>query len=215
MNAPTVLDGYCCQGGASRGYELAGFEIKVGVDLAPQPRYPYPFVQADAIRYLADHGHGYTLRHASPPCQLDSDTWRINKREHPDLIGPTRDALLMHDGAWVIENVEAARPKLRNPILLCGAMFGLRMYRHRLFEANFPLPQPYHPPHVARQAKMGRPVLEGEYLHMVGNFSGVDLAREITGCDWMTRDGLRESIPPAYTQFIGEQLLAHLAAVAA
>jgi len=115
------------------GYHLAGFEV-TGVDIQPQPRYPFRFVQADALAYLADHGHEYDAFHASCPCQLYSATQRIQGRDHPDLIGATRTALENTGRPWVIENVPGA--PLRDPVLLCGAMFGLRTYRHRLFETS-------------------------------------------------------------------------------
>jgi DNA (cytosine-5)-methyltransferase 1 len=115
--------------------------------------------------------------------------------------------------AWVIENVPGS--PLLNPIELCGAMFGLRTYRHRWFESNLPLEAPLHPWHGARQAKMGRMPRDGEFIQCVGNFAGVDIGREAMQAPWMSRDGLREAIPPAYTFFIGEQLLAHLGTVAA
>lgn len=113
---------------------------------------------------------------------------------------------------YIIENVEGS--PLLNPVLLCGAMFpGLRVYRHRLFESNIALSAPHHPPHVAPLRKMGRRPAEGDFMHVVGNFSGVDQAREaMGGVDWMSRDGLRESIPPAYTEYLGRQLVAHIAA---
>ncbi len=105
-----------------------------------------------------------------------------------------------------IENVTGA--PLKRPIELCGAMFGLRTYRHRLFETSFPVEQPWHQAHelIAPQAKMGRPVQEDEFIQVVGNFSGVDLAREAMGIDWMARDELSEAIPPAYSEYICNQL---------
>lgn len=206
---PLLLDTYCKQGGASAGYIAAGFDV-VGVDIEPQPKYPGEFVQADAVEFIARYGRDFDAIHASPPCQLHSATWRIRKNDHRDLIAATRDALTSTGRPYVIENVEDARPELRDPITLCGATFGLRMYRHRLFESSFTIDAPPHEEHQARQAKMGRPVRPGEFLHMVGNFSGVALAKEITGCHWMNRDGLRESIPPCYAEHVGAQLRAHL-----
>jgi len=207
MNRPILLDMFCCQGGASRGYVDAGFEV-CGIDIDPQPRYPYPFFQEDAISHARKYGRHFDAIHASPPCQAHTNAQKIQGNEHPDLIGPTRELLLELGKPFVIENVPGA--PLFEPIELCGAMFGLETYRHRLFETNWQLAAPAHPDHVARTTKMGRPPKDGEYMHVVGNFSGVDRARDVMGMPWANRDGLREAIPPAYTEHIGRQLLAHI-----
>lgn len=209
MSRPRLLDLYCCQGGASRGYADAGFEV-VGVDIDPQRRYPYEFHQADAIAYVLEHGHEFDVIHASPPCQRYSLTQRIRDNEHPDLIGPTRDAILTTGKPYVIENVVEAAPELLDPVMLCGSMFGLRTYRHRLFESNVLIWPPEHPAHTVKSTKMGRPVRDGENMHVVGNFVGVDLGREVMQMPWANRDGLREAIPPAYSRYIGGQLMAAL-----
>ncbi|MEU2559417.1 SAM-dependent methyltransferase [Streptomyces longispororuber] len=205
---PRLLDLFCCQGGAAKGYADAGFDV-TGVDIAPQPRYPYRFVQSEAIAFVLEHGAEFDFIHASPPCQHDSDCQRIRGNAHPDLIAPTRAALEATGRPWVIENVRGAVPKLREPVMLCGPMFALATYRHRYFETGggFHLPQPGHPAHLVPQAKMGRPVPEGHYGQFVGNFSGVSLARSVLGVAWMNRDGIRECIPPAYTQHIGHAAL--------
>jgi DNA (cytosine-5)-methyltransferase 1 len=136
MSAPRLLDLYCGAGGCSVGYSRAGFEV-TGVDIKPMPRYPFAFHQADALEFLAEHGHEYDAIHASPPCQRYS---RGSKQSHtghlhPDLIGATRSALLATGRPYVIENVADAYRTLRAGLLLCGAMFpGLRTYRHRLFD---------------------------------------------------------------------------------
>lgn len=202
-----LLDLYCCQGGAAMGYHRAGFEV-VGVDINPQPRYPFEFVQADAVAYVREHGHEFDAIHASPPCQRHTRAQKIMKREHPDLIAPTREALEASGRPYVIENVPGA--PLQNPVELCGGMFGLETYRHRWFESNVELGPVVHAPHTARTAKMGRPAAAGEYMHIVGNFSGVDKAREVMSMPWANRDGLREAIPPAYTEFIGRQIMEQL-----
>lgn len=215
-NGLRVLDLYCCQGGAAKGYDDAGFDV-TGVDKDPQPRYPLRFTQADAIDYVRAHGADFDFIHASPPCQGDSDCQRIQGNTHPDLIDPTRAALEATGRPWVIENVRGALPKLRNPVMLCGAMFGLCTYRHRYFETGggFSLTPPRHPAHTAPQAKMGRPVPEGHYGQFIGNFSGVPLARKVMGVPWMNRDGIRECIPPAYTEYIATAFLASRLEVAA
>ncbi|CAL9523033.1 hypothetical protein SUDANB105_03852 [Streptomyces sp. enrichment culture] len=205
---PRLLDLFCCQGGAAKGYVDAGFDV-TGVDIAPQPRYPYRFAQADAIAFVLEHGAAFDFIHASPPCQHDTECQRMQGNTHPDLIGPTRAALETTGRPWVMENVRGAVPKLLDPVMLCGQMFELANYRHRYFETGggFTLTQPAHPAHLVPQAKMGRPVPPGHYGQFVGNFSGVPLARKVLGVPWMNRDGIRECIPPAYTQHIGRAAL--------
>ncbi|MEV6724903.1 SAM-dependent methyltransferase [Streptomyces xanthochromogenes] len=206
---PLLLDAFSCQGGAGMGYYRAGFDV-TGVDKDAQPRYPLGFHQGDAIAFIRTFGAGFGFIHASPPCQHDSDCQRLQGNAHPDLIGPTRDALNATGRPWVMENVRGAAGKLRNPVMLCGAMFGIKTYRHRYFETGggFTLPQLPHPEHGAPQAKMGRPVPPGWYGQYVGNFSGVQQARDVLGVPWMNRDGIRECIPPAYTAWIGRAFLA-------
>lgn len=206
MRTLRALDGCCCQGGAGMGYHLAGFDV-TGVDNVSQPRYPFRFILADIVEYIAEHGHEYDLIHVSPPCQGYSMTERIMQTgdEYPRLIAPLRYILLgMQHPLWVIENVPGA--PLQDPVELCGAMFGLRQYRHRLFESNVPLSAPVHPVHFAKQAKMGRRPKDGEFIQCIGNFSGVGIGREAMGAPWMNRDGLREAVPVAYTKWFGDQL---------
>ena len=208
-----LLDLFCCAGGAGAGYHAAGFEV-VGVDINPQPRYPFEFHQGDALQYLLEHWREFDAFHASPPCQAFTLAQRIQGNEHPDFITSTRAAFQLIGRPWVIENVVGS--PLINPITLCGAMFpGLGVYRHRLFESSHPISAPAHPEHVAKVTKMGRPPVDGEFMHVVGNFAGVAKAREAMGIDWMVRDELREAIPPAYTEHIGRQLLGHLIGAAA
>lgn len=198
---PRLLDLFCGAGGAAMGYHQAGFEV-VGVDIKPQPRYPFEFHQADALTFPLE---GFDVIHASPPCQAFTKAQIIRSKQHPELIEPIRQRLIANGKPYVIENVVGA--PLVKPITLCGAMFGLRTYRHRLFESSAPISEPYHPLHYHKTAKMGRPVQSHEFIHVVGNFSNVALARQAMGIDWMTRDELREAIPPFYTKWIGEQLL--------
>lgn len=192
------------------GYHMAGFDV-VGVDIERQPHYPFPFIRADVLdmdpRFIAT----FDAAAASPPCQAHTLCQRIMDNKHPELIPPTR-ALLKRAGVpYVIENVVGA--PLENPITLCGAMFDLRTYRHREFECSFPFTAPDHPEHVAPLRKMGRKPAPGDFMHVVGNFSGVAQAKEAMGIDWMVRDELREAIPPAYTHFIGRALMAHIASL--
>jgi DNA (cytosine-5)-methyltransferase 1 len=207
VSRPKLLDLFCCQGGASAGYVAAGFDV-VGVDIDPQPRYPFSFFRRDAIEFARRHGRHFAAVHASPPCQAFTNAQRLQGNEHPDLIGPTREVLTGLGLPYVIENVPGS--PLIEPAELCGAMFGLGTYRHRLFETNWELATPEHPEHVAKTTKMGRSPVEGEFMHIVGNFSGVARGREVMGMPWANRDGLREAIPPAYTEYIGLQLRAQV-----
>ena len=212
MTRPRLLDLFCKAGGMSMGYHQAGFEV-VGVDIEPQPHYPFEFIQADALDVMADAAFMDTFDAASAscPCQAHSNAQRIQGREHPDFIPATRVALTAWGRPFVLENVPGA--PLLNPVELCGCMFpSLRVYRQRLFETTFTLPQPPHVPHAAKVTKMGRPPRPGEFMHVVGNFSGAQAARDAMSIPWMTRDELREAIPPAYAAFIGGYLMAHLAA---
>lgn len=208
------------------GYHRAGFDV-VGVDIAPQPHYPFRFHQWDVLELMPCllrgdkvvgfrwfNLDGFAAIHASPPCQAYSKAQRIQKREHPDLIGPTREFLQdaqfgrLTQLPWVIENVPGA--PLRQPIRLEGQQFGLKLFRPRIFETNWAVEiEPLIPPPPA-QVKMGRKPKAGEAIQVVGNFSDVAAGRAAMGIDWMTRDELSEAIPPAYTQFIGEQLLARI-----
>lgn len=214
---PRLLDLYCCQGGASAGYAAAGFDV-TGVDKDSQPRYPYRFVQADALAYLrrlitTGEIDDYAALAASPPCQRRTRCQKIQGREHPALIAPTR-ALMQATGLpYVIENVPADGEDddpLIDPVELCGAMFGLHTYRHRLFESNFAITAPPHRIHGAATVKMGRPLRPGDWYHAVGNFSNVGYVKRDLRTPWMNRDGVRECIPPAYSEHIGRQLTACL-----
>ncbi|MFB6706396.1 SAM-dependent methyltransferase [Streptomyces sp. NPDC056333] len=212
---PRLLDLFCCQGGAAKGYADAGFDV-TGIDIAPQPRYPYRFVQAEAVAFVREHGRDFDVIHASPPCQHYSRAQKIQHRTHPDLIAPTRAALEATGRPWVIENVEEAGAQLRDPVTMCAAAFGMRTYRHRLFETRgFTFTPPQHPAHLAPLTKMGRPRAAGHFAHYVGNFSGVAEARTDMRVPWMNRDGIRECIPPTYTQWIGAAALQALLEVAA
>lgn len=215
MNKPLILDLYCCQGGASAGYVAAGFDV-IGVDLNRQPRYPYSFMRASALDVLSLpsllKGWRVTAIHASPPCQGGTNAQKIRGNAHPRLIAPTRELLDKTGLPYVIENVvpmvgaEDVDP-LKDPVMLCGVSFGLKTYRHRLFETNWPLTAPEHVPHPQQQVKMGRPIVEGDFYQAVGNFSGVDIARRDMKVQWMNRDGIRECIPPAYAEHVGKQLI--------
>lgn len=204
---PKILDLFCCQGGASKGYVDAGFDV-VGIDIEDQPRYPYDFHQADALEYLEKNHHKFDAVHASPPCQNYTKARVLQNNEHPDLIGPTRDLLDQIGKPYIIENVPHS--PLKNPVLLCGSMFGIHTYRHRLFESNVELTVPEHPKHTRPNNKMGRMPKPGENMYLVGNFVGVPLAKDIMQAHWMNRYGLAQSIPPVYSHWLGSQLIEQL-----
>lgn len=214
---PRLLDLFCCAGGAGTGYHRAGFDV-VGVDLAPQPNYPFEFVQADALSLEPEFLSTFDAIHASPPCQSYSDLAKRNGNadDWPRLIDPVRDLLVRSGLPYVIENVEGA--PLRNPVVLCGTMFkGLRVLRHRLFEANFPILTPKHGAHPKvhtfdkRKSHYGKTNDMQDFVQVTGGGNcTIAAARDAMGIEWMTKSELNEAIPPAYTRFIGKQLLSHL-----
>ncbi|ACE80097.1 DNA methyltransferase [Mycobacterium phage Jasper] len=203
-----LLDLYSGAGGAGYGYHQAGFEV-VGVDLHPMPNYPFEFYQADALEFLTEHGREFDAIHASPPCQHYSSLGALCPlKQYPDLVDPTRQALDGLGLPYVIENVMPAPLIKERSIVLCGAMFGLRTYRHRRFEASFPLTAPPHPKHVVKTATKQRRKRweEGWNVSITGDV-GVYLGPEAMGIDWMTGNELSQAIPPAYTEYIGNALI--------
>lgn len=226
MRRPKLLDLFCCAGGAGTGYHRAGFDV-VGVDIDPQPRYPYQLVQADALMVLRALLDGtmsgmrladFDAIHASPPCQRFSDLAKRNGNadEWPDLVGPVRELLRQTGLPYVIENVEGA--PLNDPVMLCGAMFpDLRVYRHRLFESNMPLIVPDHPRHAEltfthdkRKAHYGQKLdLTTMRVQVTGGGNAPVWAKRqaMGGLDWMTGREVNEAIPPAYTEYLGRQLI--------
>jgi DNA (cytosine-5)-methyltransferase 1 len=202
------LDLYSGGGGAARGYQLAGFHV-TGVDHRPQPRYVGDaFVQADAIDYCLQYGHLFDFVHASPTCQRYSVTKSLHANEYPDLVPATRDALIATGRPYVIENVVGA--PLREPVMLCGQMFGLALYRHRLFECSFFLLSPPHPAHrEPATGTKGYGKASGAPIQTVtgSNYLAAN-GRAAMGIDWLPMRSLSQAIPPAYTRFIGEAYLA-------
>jgi DNA (cytosine-5)-methyltransferase 1 len=219
-----VLDLFCGAGGASMGLHLAWPEAQItGVDINPQPRYPFNFIQADAMTFPLE---GYDFIWASPPCQSYCALKTMkNKREHPALIEPVRQRLQACGVPWVIENVFGA--PLLSPRMLCGSFFDLhsgeyQLRRHRYFEANFTIPNGHdckHWPHtlgvygskvrdIAKEkrhyakARETRGAPEGVVLPKQRGF-------EAMGITWMNMDELSESIPPAFAKYIGEQFTIH------
>jgi DNA (cytosine-5)-methyltransferase 1 len=225
---PCIIDLYCGAGGAARGFQQAGFYV-VGVDIKRQPNYiGDEFYQADAIQFFNEYGGMFDAVHASPPCQAHTVLKKMwNAKQHEDFIPATREALMKSGLPYVIENVPGA--PLASVVKLCGTMFGLKsssgaeLRRHRFFESNILLLSGLH-------CKHGKSAVLGVYgghvrdrcrvitvtghtpqMNVVKNrvretFT-VDEAREAMGIDWMNMQELSQAIPPAYTQYLGVQLM--------
>lgn len=215
---PKLLDLFCCAGGAGVGYSTAGFEV-VGVDIKPQPSYPLQFIQADALALDPKFVASFDAVHASPPCQSYSDLAKRNANADawPRLIEPVREMLIRSGLPYVIENVDGA--PLVNAVVLCGTMFPkLRVLRHRLFEANFAIVPPPHKKHPKvhtfdkRKSHFGKTDEWKDFVQVTGGGNcTIAAAREAMGIDWMNKGEINESIPPAYTEFIGCELMRYLA----
>ncbi len=209
------------------GYHRAGFDV-VGVDNRPQPHYPFAFVQADALEYAAQDlvgWDGFDAIHASPPCQYHSEMQSMNKNQdaHQELIGPTRELLEQTGLPYIIENVAGALDTMHDPFQLCASSFGLgwvrgdgeefALRRHRLFETNWPIGLV--PPCAHQRRSLG---IYGDHVRFGrrssdGELSGgaaIAAASEAMGIDWMNWKELREAIPPAYTEFIGGEMMRHI-----
>ena len=211
-----LLDLFCGAGGAAVGYHRAGFTDITGIDIKPQPRYPYKFIQADALEYLREHGKEYDVIHASPVCkgysQL-SGLWQ--DREYPDDISVLRELLIATGKPYVIENVVGA--PLKDYVMLCGSMFGLRVYRHRLFECNPPiLISPGACNHWAKASgnnatingKRVTPNLaDFDILTITGHDFILSDARIAMGIDWMQQSEISQAVPPVYTEWVGKQMM--------
>ena len=199
-----LLDLFCGAGGAAMGYHRAGFDEIVGVDIKPQPRYPFTFVQADAMTYPLE---GFDAIHASPPCEGFSFTRFFHKEiERHDMLTPTRTRLDDNGTPWVIENVTGA--PMRRDFTLCGTQFGhRRLQRHRHFEVSWPIRlELLHPcDHSERAVSVC-----GHSGPAAGRRNPVSLWREVMGITWMSRDEIAKAIPPAYTEFIGKQLISYI-----
>jgi len=240
MTRPKLLDLFCCEGGASTGYSRAGFDV-YGVDLfgdSVQTRYPFPSYKGDAIAVMDRLLNGgrllfrYTLGPllgladfavvtGSPPCQAYSVTKHTHNNKHPELIEPTREAMVASGLPYVIENVVGA--PLIDPLMLCGSMFDLtaidtdgtplRLERHRLFESNLPLVAPkadFHDKTIDVAGAYGGGSSDRRHAKEVrrgGYTPAKEVRAALLGIDWMTLHGMSQSIPPAYTEWLGKQLI--------
>jgi len=234
---PRLLDLFCGEGGAAKGYVDAGFDV-VGVDndQARLDRYPFDYMLDDAVDVLLSKATGnlFDAFHASPPCTgYTRGTAAIRDRleRYDRLIPVVRELLEATGKPYVIENVEDAKGELRNPIRLCWTEFHdngsvldddgtpLRMERHRLFESNvdlWPAGGCNHPNMQVAGAYGGarRDKVEAREIRKGGYVPSLDVMRKLLGTGWMSEKGCFLSIPPAYTQHIGEQIMAHLAVAA-
>ena len=207
-----LLDLYCGAGGAAMGYFRAGFTEIVGIDICPQPRYPFRFIQADALTLPVDTSY-FDAIHASPPCQGYSEGARRypeRMAKQPKLIAPTRELLAATGKPYIIENVMGAREHMQGAFVLHGGMFNLAVVRRRLFESNvFMLVPRQPPPSFAVGVYGGRPdgrILNSRYPR-IRAAKGLLEAQAAMGMDWADWHGTKEAIPPAYTEWIGTRLI--------
>lgn len=203
---PRLLDMFCGGGGAAMGYHRAGFDV-VGVDIKPQPDYPFTFFRGNALLFPLD---GFDVIHASPPCQTHSRTANLARGQGKqastiDLIPPTRELLIASGKPYVIENVEGS--PLRSPLMLCGSMFDLGVKRHRLFESNVALFSKGPCDHKGQGRPVGVYGSPNDDIPRGGRTGSLEEAREAMGIDWLPWSRLKEAIPPAYTEWIGAQML--------
>lgn len=211
-----IADLFCCAGGASMGLHQAFPDAEIhGYDIRPQPRYPFIFHQQDALTVDLD---GFDFVWASPPCQEHTSLKSIAEvtrrggvpEWHRDQLMPTREKLTAWGGPWIIENVVGA--PLNYSAQLCGLTFGLRVYRHRRFEAPFMMLQPPHQRHRLPALSHRNPTngLSRKESYMAGfSFATVTgnagvYAGPGMGIDWMTGDELSQAIPPAYSRYLAQ-----------
>jgi hypothetical protein len=212
---PRVLDLFCCSGGAGVGYHQAGFDV-IGVDITNRPRYPFQFIQGDALDAMREMGQDVDLVHASPPCQPHTALTKGTNagRQYADFLAQMRDLCLWYGVPWVIENVTGA--PMRADLTLCGEMFGLGVIRHRLFELGWlgapPARRPKHLPHRGPVRGWRHGVWrDGPYIAAYGKGGGKGSVAEMQaamGITWTdVHEELTEAIPPAYTRYIGEEFV--------
>ena len=208
MNELTALDLFCGQGGASMGLHRAGFTV-TGVDIIPQPNYPFRMYVKDALTFPIEYMQRFDLIWASPPCQFASIlTPKEAKHRHDNLIHLTRERLEQAGVPYIIENVKGAKEHLDNPIMLCGTMFGLKVWRHRYFEVSFmcamPGPCKHDSPPVLVSGTPTRKRADGTLDRTEPLIAAKS---EAMGIDWMTTRGLDEAIPPAYSEHIAKEFM--------
>lgn len=219
-----LLDLFCCAGGAGMGYHKAGFEV-TGVDIKDQPSYPFTFIKRDVMEVLnnQDFLNQFDVIHASPPCQGYSKATKADSiyvhysqgKDTPKLIDPVRKALIASGKYYIIENVYGAKNDLINPFYLTGFMFGIPIKRRRLFECNFNVEQPVE---KFKHGYTKQYAIDNNIDYRDMSVTGksrrkgcIDVWRKIMDMPWASRGWeLAEAIPPAYTQYIGEQLLKYV-----
>lgn len=177
-----------------------------GVDIKPQPRYPFNFIGADAMTFPLD---GYDMIWASPPCQAYTKASMSQRRAgkvYPDLLAATRDRISKTGTPYIIENTPGS--PMRVDIVLCGSMFGLRLIRHRWFEISIPLfclvPTCQHDPNPC--VVVGHGTTSWARAKNGGKCHTIEENRKAMGIDWMMRDELSQAIPPAYSEFLCRQI---------
>jgi site-specific DNA-cytosine methylase len=212
-----VLDAFCGAGGTGMGLHRAGMNV-TGIDKQDMSAvYPFKFIQGDAIQYVLEHGAEYDLIVAGPPCQFDAMLTagtNAGKFRYPDLLEPTREALLATGKPYIIEQPPGkATKRMKVKLKLCGEMFGLRVLRHRNFETHMvSVIQPKHLPHRGRTAGYRHGVYyRGRYFQVYGEGGGKGTIQEwqqAMDIDWTdTRKHIAEAIPPAYSEYIGRNLV--------
>lgn len=214
-----ILDLFCGAGGAAKGYydafSQAGFDVDItGIDIKPQQNYPFRMLVGDAMTWRLD---GYDFIHASPPCQDHSVASSVAKHNGTIyttgwMLEATHKRLKNLSIPWVIENVSTA--KMHNPVLLCGSMFGLKVYRHRLFDSNYflyPAGVCSHPNYLldGYVSVYGHAVIGRKHKGKYPSYP-LEVGKSAMNIDWMNHAELSQSIPPAYTKWIGQQISAVL-----
>ena len=204
-----ALDLFSCAGGASAGLVAAGFDV-TGIDINPQPNYPWEFVQADALQTTVEYIRTFDFVWASPPCQFATAYKRRPEHvgESPNLIPATRALLDAAGVPYVIENVQGARGELLNPVQLCGSSFGLDIRRHRYFETSGFSIEPRACAHAWQTPRFppatNRVNLRSTVEVGVWRIPMPTQYAAMGGLEWMERKELSQAIPPAYSQHIAE-----------